>query len=131
MPRGGKRTGAGRPKGSKDELRRGELSALNALQYRIPEGTSEADIRLADEARDTILKVMRGEVHHSMAFPRLKAATYIREEICGTLAQRLQLGGEGGDAIRFEWVSSNTQVRETAERLTHSNEPAIVATRPN
>jgi hypothetical protein len=73
------------------------VKALKSLRRRIPEGAEPDDVLVADEARDVIYKVMRGEVLPDFAPHQLKAATYVRTEICGPVAQKLEhTGADGG-----------------------------------
>lgn len=90
--RGGKRPGAGRPKGSRDVLPRGVVKALKALRHRVPEGMKPEVAALADEALGTYVEVMRGKVKR-FARERLAAAALVREEVCGKAAQKVDHGG--------------------------------------
>ena len=81
----------------------GELGALRGLQARVPTEASEEDRELADAARDTIVSVMLGQVHPAHSHSRLLAAKYVREEICGPIAQKLVHTGPDGNAPVVEF----------------------------
>lgn len=71
---------------------------MKAAGLRVP-ATATQDARdLADEALHVITKVMRGEVFALDAAPRMKAAAYLRTEICGAPDQTVKLAGEDGGA---------------------------------
>lgn len=91
---GGARPGAGRPPGSikDDPLTKEERNALRAMRYRVPEELKDSDVgEMADEALETIVDVMRQKVHPMYAPTVLKAATLIREEVCGPVVKRIEL----------------------------------------
>lgn len=100
---GGKRAGAGRPvgTGSPHVLGHGERAAVKAAGLRVPKDAPESYRELADEALGTLVDVMRGGVHFTEAGPRLKAATRIREEVCGPLAQKVEHSGKDGAPLGF------------------------------
>ena len=98
MPRGGRRAGAGRPKGSQDKLPRGAVAAIKALRHRVPEGTPEPLADVADEAFATVVEVMRGEVLEG-ARERLSAAAAVREEVCGPIPKKTEVSGKDGGAL--------------------------------
>jgi hypothetical protein len=98
-PPGGKRPGAGRPKGSRNALPYGAVQAVEAVSLRVPEGASPAAKALADRAFQRVVDVLEERVDFKMAPPVLKAATIIREEVCGPLAQKLEHSGPGGQAL--------------------------------
>lgn len=100
--RGGRREGAGRPvgTGSPHVLGHGERAAVRAAGLRVPRDAPDSHRELADDALGLLVSVMNGEVHFSEAPARLKAATRIREEICGPLAQKVEhTGAEGGPLV--------------------------------
>jgi hypothetical protein len=97
--KGGKRPGAGRPKGSRNALERGEVQALKALRRRVPKDAEPGDVALADEARDVILQAMRGGIHWQECPPRLKAATWVREEVCGPRPTKIEASGPDGEPL--------------------------------
>lgn len=92
-PPGGRRPGAGRPAGTRNALPLGTVQAVKAMRLRVPDGTPYEAAELADEALGTVVEVMRGNVWYQAAGPRLKAATVLREEICGPLAQKVEHSG--------------------------------------
>jgi len=100
---GGKREGAGRPvgTGSPHVLGRGERAAIRAAGLRVPKDAPESHVALADRALDVIVDVMDGQVYWQQAGPRLKAATYVRSEICGPVAQKMEHSGAGGAPLSF------------------------------
>ena len=101
-PPGGKREGAGRPEGTTNALRYGEVRALRGLRYRVPEGTPEAFGDVADIAFERIVDVMMERVDPKQGAQVLKSATHIREEICGPVAQRLEHTGANGESLVVE-----------------------------
>ena len=110
-PNGGKREGSGRPKGSKNVLAQGETAAVKALGLRVPEGARPEHRAIADEAFETIVSVMRGEVYDpQVAAIRRNAAKDLREEICGPIKQKIELSEDGSfaEALRL--------ARERAQR---------------
>lgn len=109
--RGGKREGSGRKAGGRNALQIGEVQALKTLRHRVPDGAPPEAGAFADEAFGTIVKVMRGEVSFTEATARLKASTYIREEICGPVAQKLQHSGPDGGPLEVS-ISINRTVEK-------------------
>jgi hypothetical protein len=77
------------------------VRAVEALRHRVPEGTPAEIADIADEAFGTIVAVMRGQVPSFMghASAVLRASTYIREEVCGPVAQKLEHAGKDGEAL--------------------------------
>lgn len=98
---GGKRPGAGRPAGSKNVLGFGEVRAIKAARLRVPETATAEAAELADRAQQRIIDVMEGSVHYMEAGNVLKAATRLREEICGPVAQKHEVTGKDGAPISF------------------------------
>jgi hypothetical protein len=97
MPRGGKRTGAGRPSGSKDVLPRGSIPAIRSLTI-APKGVrakglelSEEEQAIADRAFQRIVDVMDGRVHPSEMPSVLKASTEVRSEVLGERTKKLDV----------------------------------------
>jgi hypothetical protein len=100
-PRGGSRRGAGRPTGNKNTLAYGEVKAVKAAGLRVPEGATQEQRELADEALGLLTDILRGKVKRSfregdkehLAVPmdlRMRTATHLREEICGPVKQRVE-----------------------------------------
>lgn len=109
---GGKRPGAGRPTGATSPLRLGEVQAVKALGLRVPEGAPQAHRAIADEAFETIVSVMRGEVFDpQVAAIRRNAAKDVREEICGPVKQRIEHSGS------IETMSDDQLARRYAELI--------------
>lgn len=99
MPRGGKRVGAGRPKGSRDVLPRGAVTAIQAAGLRVPEEADPAARALADEALDAVAAVMRTDWVIKGASAKLAAAALIREEICGPIPTKQEISGPKGEPL--------------------------------
>lgn len=88
--RGGRRPGAGRPPGTRNALEYGEAKAVNACKLRLPkDATPEAEY-LAQRSLQRIVDVMEGGVSHLESGAVLKAATRLREEVCGPLTQKFE-----------------------------------------
>lgn len=96
---GGKRPGAGRPQGSTNTLEYGEVAAVAAAKLRVPEEADPAVQFIAGRALVRMLEVMEAKVWEKQARNVLAAATRVREEACGPLAQKLQHTGTDGNAI--------------------------------
>lgn len=101
---GGKRPGAGRPKGSRDVLPRGAVTAVQALGLRVPEDAAPEARALADEALNAVADVMRGEWVVKGASAKLAAAALIREEICGPIPKKHELTGKDGAPLVVEVI---------------------------
>lgn len=89
-PPGGKRPGAGRPPGSTNALPYGVVQAMKALNLRVPEGRPEPEKAVANRAFERIIDVMEEKVPFKDAPGVLKAASILREEICGPVKQRIE-----------------------------------------
>lgn len=96
-PVGGKRPGAGRPRGSENTLELGEVKAIKAANLRLPKDAPEPIKLLANRALERIVEVLEQQVHYTDAGNVLKAATRLREEACGPLMQKLALTDPTGD----------------------------------
>lgn len=94
MPRGGRRPGAGRPRGTSNPLPLGAVGAIKALGLRVPENTPQRYADDANEAYDTVVSVMRGEIDPEMAKVKLSAARVVREEVCGPVKQQVEHSGQ-------------------------------------
>lgn len=94
MSRGGRREGAGRPKGSRDVLPRGAVQAIKSLRLRVPEDAAPEHADLADRAFSRIVDVMDEQVLPDRAFAVLAAAKAVREEICGKQTEKVELDGK-------------------------------------
>jgi hypothetical protein len=101
-PPGGSRPGAGRPQGSSNTLEYGEVRALKAVRLRVPTGATPELEHLAGRALERIVDVMEERVSSFQARAVLSAATRIREEACGPLAQKLEHSGPEGGALVVE-----------------------------
>lgn len=87
---GGKRPGAGRPKGADNALPYGAVQALRSLNHRLPASVSEEAKALSERCTARIVDVLEERVGFQEAGHVLKAATILREEICGPLKQRVE-----------------------------------------
>lgn len=104
-PPGGKRPGAGRPKGSDNALEYGQVQALRTLNYRVPETLPAEAAAFANDALIRIVDVMHERVPYLQAGHVLKAATRVREEFCGPLAQKVEHSGADGTPLTINVVS--------------------------
>lgn len=68
---------------------------MKAAGLRVPESATPEQRELADECLNTMTLVMRGHADFKQAPYRLKAATALREEICGPLKQRVEHSFDG------------------------------------
>lgn len=93
-PPGGARPGAGRKPGATNALPYGAIKAVRAVNLRVPEGAPPEVAELANRALQRVVDVMEGRVKVDSGGV-LKAATLLREEVCGPVAQKLSVGGEG------------------------------------
>lgn len=98
-PPGGARAGAGRPVGATNALEMGAVNAIQTFRHRVPESASREAAAVADEAMGAIIQVMRGEVMFG-ATDRLRAATMVRQEVCGPIAQKVEHGGPDGGPLQ-------------------------------
>ena len=90
-PNGGRREGAGRPKGSKSALPLGDVKALKSLRRRIPDEVSEEDAETAEDAFKVMVDVMTGKIHEKNGGRlRLSAATAVREDVCIPKKQQVE-----------------------------------------
>lgn len=96
---GGKRPGAGRKPGTPNTLAYGEVKAIKSAKLRLPDGADEQSQLLAGRSLQRIVDVMEGRVSYLEAGAVLKAATRIREEVCGPLTQKQEI------AHRFEGLT--------------------------
>lgn len=92
-PPGGLRERAGRPKGKQNSLEYGEVAAIAATKLRVPEAADPAVKQLAARALVRIADVMEEGVWEKQGRNVLAAATRIREEACGPLAQKVEHSG--------------------------------------
>ena len=92
---------AGRPPGSTNALPKGCVQAVLSLRHRTPKDLDPELVAVADEAFGVIVRAMRGEFHFQDAGPRIRAATTVREELCGKVEERHLVEGN----VTFEVVS--------------------------
>lgn len=121
---GGKRPGAGRPKGSTEAVPRAEVRAIKACGLRLPENAKPEAAVAAEAAWERIADVMLERVHFTSAGHVLKAAIHIREEVCGPVTQRHE------HAVKVEPVSDSDLAGEIEQEQAHATEavPAAAAT---
>lgn len=98
-PRGGRRDGAGRASGSLNALGYGEVKAIKSTRLRLPESASPEEEHLAGRALQRLVDVMEERVSSFQSRAVLSAATRLREEICGPLAQKHEVAGKDGEAL--------------------------------
>jgi hypothetical protein len=103
MPRGGRRPGAGRPKGSGNALPLGTVTVLNTA--RIAERRLEArkdatpeDKAIVERVYERVAAVLEGKVHHSVAPSVLKAGAMVADAVAGPMAQKLEIKDERAHA---------------------------------
>lgn len=96
MPRGGKREGAGRPKGATSVLPRGTIKAIKVAGLRVPDDASPEARELADVAQQRLIDVMCEKVSPFASNSVLTAARHLREEICGPIPKKHELTGKDG-----------------------------------
>lgn len=96
---GGRRPGAGRPKGAKNALPQGSVAALKAAGLRVPSTASPEERELANVALSRMVDVMLEQVHPNSAYSVLTSSRAIREEICGPVAQKHEVAGKDGGAL--------------------------------
>lgn len=89
-PHGGKRADAGRKDGTKNTLGYGEVKAVKAAGLRVPDDATKDQRELADRALERIADVMEAKVWHAQAGHVMKAAVHLREEICGSIKQKVE-----------------------------------------
>lgn len=80
-------------------LPKGAIQAVKALGLRVPEGTDPALREVADRAFQRVVDVLEERVGFQQAGHVLKAATVLREEVCGPLAQTVKHTGPNGEAL--------------------------------
>jgi hypothetical protein len=66
----------------------------------VPDGASQESVELADRAQQRIIDVMEERVGQFNASFVLKAATRLREEICGPLATKVEHAGHDGGPLQ-------------------------------
>ncbi|WP_199741925.1 hypothetical protein [Corallococcus sp. CA047B] len=69
------------------------------MSLRVPASAEPAAKALADRAFQRVVDVLEERVGFQQAGHVLKAATIIREEVCGPLAQKLEHSGPDGQAL--------------------------------
>ena len=88
---GGKREGAGRKPGTLNTLPYGVVQALKAQRLRVPADASPEAADLAGRSLERLVDVLEGRVHSKKAANVLKAATYLREQVCGPMTKKLEV----------------------------------------
>jgi hypothetical protein len=99
---GGARLGAGRPAGSFNALPLNAVGAVKACRLRVPAGATPEAAELADLALQRIVDVMLGQnvVPFVQLGDVLKAASIVRNEVCGPIAQKLEHSGADGGPLQ-------------------------------
>ncbi len=77
----------------------GAVEAVKSLNHRVPKDAPPEAAALANHALARIVAVLDERVHFTASGHVLKAATLLREEVCGQVAQKLEHTGTG--AFRF------------------------------
>lgn len=85
--RGGVQPGSGSKGGLKQAM--DALHRLDELKFRLPEGASDAEVKLASQARQAIIEVMLRPTRH--AGHKLSAAVRILDEMCGKIEDKLKI----------------------------------------
>jgi hypothetical protein len=92
-PNGGRREGAGRPKGTSNPLPLGAVSAIKAMKRWHPEAVNPEAAPDGDRAFQRIRDVMEERVGEEMASPVLNAAKTVLERACGPVTQKHEHSG--------------------------------------
>jgi hypothetical protein len=126
-PKGGPRPGSGRKPGTTNVLPTGAVKAIKALNMREPPNATESQKAILKETEDAVLKVMRGRVHGSIAMPVLKAATTVREEICGPIVKKIDLEAKVGLSHLLDEVASleKEEAQAAEEKVVAPKGPVI------
>lgn len=110
MPRGGRRPGAGRPPGSKSHgIGHNLPPGMGAIKkaedmmkeprlpkaLRVPKDATEEEREVAEYGLQRILDVAAGRVHSRRAPAVLKGAIELRREVCGPIAQKVDVDVRG------------------------------------
>ncbi len=98
---GGKRPGAGRPKGAKDRATKDEIEGLAALAKIHTRSMLETLVSVAENKEET-------------ASARVSAATAVLDRGYGRPAQTVETSGPGGKPIEIEDVSTKELCRRVA-----------------
>lgn len=80
----------------------GEVNAIKACNWQVPEDAPPDLKALADRAVQRIAAVMEEKVHSSNAASVLGAATRVRELVCGPIKQKHEVTGADGGALTIE-----------------------------
>lgn len=118
-PPGGRRPGAGRPKGATNALEVGEVAAIKAMRWRVPDAAPPPAADAAGEAFTALVEVMRKPFVRGSR-EKLAAARAIREEVCGPVKQQVEHSGGvhvtwGFDPSGGEQAGAESQVPVAAE----------------
>jgi hypothetical protein len=76
------------------DLPKGMVQAIKGLQHRVPSGTHPVLESVADRAFIRLVDVMEGRVSFRQAPSVIKAATQVRDEICGPIATEVNVKGQ-------------------------------------
>jgi len=75
----------------KNDLPLGTVKLLKQLRYRVPESAPPEIAAVADRAFERLVNVMEGKVSFRQAPSVLKAASLLREEVCGPVPKELNI----------------------------------------
>lgn len=81
------------------------MRAVKAAGLRIPADATPEARALADRCQQRIIDVMEERVYFLQAPGVLKAASGLREEICGPVPKRHELTGKDGEALTINVVT--------------------------
>lgn len=77
------------------------MRAIKACKLRLPATATPEIEAVAERAFERLVDVMECKVHYTDAPHVLKAATRLREEACGPLAQKVEHTGKDGADLVF------------------------------
>jgi hypothetical protein len=77
----------------KNDLPKGMVKAIKGLRYRVPSDLPDEMAAIAHRAFERYVDVMEGKVSFRQAPSVIKAATAVRDEICGPLAKDINVKG--------------------------------------
>ena len=75
----------------KDPLPKGAVGAIRTLHWRVPLDAPPEVAKVADEAFDVVVDVMRGTAGRFGVSDRLSAARVVRDEVCGPIARTINV----------------------------------------
>jgi hypothetical protein len=75
------------------DLPMGMVKAIKGLRHRVPPDTHEALAAVADRSFERLVEAMEGKVSFRQVPSVIKAATALREEICGPMPKEVKVSG--------------------------------------